>query len=260
MRRSLLLTSLVALSSAPAAAWDAVLGVTFRVTSEVSLDASTDASTSTTRDQDAAPARPARTRAGPKQQWTSEGAVEGSQCQDDGDCQGWCREQRCVDTMSPAPPRIIPDVPAQACSEAAGCAPGLQCVQGQCMTPPPTVPAAPLQPCQHSAHCTDGEQCLEGLCVPPSSLRERGLELQLRARATELREELALGEGPLLTALAAHYEVDARRFGRVARAHRDELVAVMNADRAWPRRWVQQLPRLAAEARSGVVAPRVASW
>lgn len=260
MRSSILLTSLVALTaSTDAAAWDAVLGVTFRISSEVTLEASTDASTSTTRNEEGRPARARRTRFGPKQEWTSEGALEGSQCQEDGDCQGWCRAGRCVDTMSPASPQApqpIPPPPAppldfrqQECREALACGPGQQCIQGQCATPPPL--PAPAGACQDSSQCAGGERCLDGQCVPSSSSLDQRLELQLRGRATELREELALGGGPLISLIAAHSRMEPRALGGLVRAHRQELVALMNESRGWPGPWLRRVQGLAAEANRG---------
>ena len=61
-----------------------------------------------------------------------------------------------------------------------------------------------------------------------SELIRRGAELFLRERVVQLREELALGKGPVITALAAARGESAVKLGRTLRAHRAQLVEVIS--------------------------------
>lgn len=77
---------------------------------------------------------------------------------------------------------------------------------------------------------------------PPSSLWPAGTELFLRGHTTDLRQELALGEGPVISTLARVLRVDALQLGWSMRAHRRGLVALVGeaGDVTWPARFLEQ--------------------
>lgn len=163
-----------------------------------------------------------------------------SQCRRDNDCQAdsTCYRfsngvGRCVQPAGarPSPPPRPPNAPAegepppalspipeQKCTTDEACGVGRSCVDGGCLLVPPVPP--PVRP----------EEAPRKPLTPPapaSSLLRRGFELYLRDRGVELREELALGQGPVISSLAAMRRVDARVFGRVMRSHRAELVELI---------------------------------
>ena len=204
-------SAFLVLLATPVYAWQATFQITFEVASETSIRGSTETSSAGQHDE-------------AQQQQTD--AAQGAECANDSECKGWCREGRCVDHLDlppvPAPvesgPPVVP--PAQACTGDAQCQPGQRCVTGQCATMPPPPPS--------------------------SSLWRRGSELYLRSRAVQLRQDLALGEGPVIAALAAVQDVPALVLGRTLRAHRAELVALMGdgADPAWATRFLDKVEAL----------------
>ena len=70
--------------------------------------------------------------------------------------------------------------------------------------------------------------------------------MRLRQSVVELREELALGRGPVIQGLAAAQGVPDRALGPVLRAHRAELVALMGdgSDPAWSARFLARVEAL----------------
>lgn len=106
--------------------------------------------------------------------------------------------------------------------------------------------------CASSRDCADTYQCSAQQCVrrddPKSSQRQEATRLFLEARVVELREELALGRGPLIDGLAASAAVPAGALGQTLRAHRAQLVALIGdaSDPTWAARFLAQVDALAA--------------
>ncbi|MDP1822337.1 MAG: hypothetical protein Q8L48_03815 [Archangium sp.] len=268
-RWSPLIALLVLGVASPAPAWDVFFRVssetTVRVTSETTSEASSDASSASTR----AGNRERRER---RAQAKNRGA--GMECTADDECAGWCREGVCADPAPPAqlPPTAPPaafycvddsscapgfacrdrqcvqagpqPVPVPGCSTDAHCYQGQRCIDGQCINPPP-------QPgCSTDAHCYQGQSCINGQCISPppppppgASLWRRGSEFFLRDRTVQLRQDLALGEGPVIATLAELHGVSTHVLGRAMRARRAELVAIMGdgKDPAWTRRFLVEV-------------------
>ena len=85
--------------------------------------------------------------------------------------------------------------------------------------------------CRQDRDCDQGARChlidgRPGRCVWRQSLQPE-CALFLRDRTTQLREELALGEGPVTTWLATTRGVSPVMLGRAMRTHRSELVALI---------------------------------
>jgi Cys-rich repeat protein len=229
-RWSPLIALLVLGVASPAQAWDAFFRVssetTVRVTSETTSEASS-----------------ASTRAGNRErraQASNRGA--GMQCTADDECAGWCRDGLCAD---PAPPAAF------YCVDDSSCAPGFACRDRQCVEAVPQ--PVPVPACSTDAHCYQGQSCINGQCINPppppppgASLWRRGSEFFLRDRTVQLRQDLALGEGPVIATLAELHGVSARLLGRAMRAHRAELVALMGdgKDVTWTRRFLLEVEAL----------------
>ncbi len=258
------LVALVAVAAArEALAWQ----VFVQVTSEISFRGSSETTSATTRAENAE--RASRNR-----------SPAGSMCTYDDECNGWCDGGTCADptpprsatTTSPAQTGCDSDqscAPGFACRERAcvgvppsscragddsACAEGLRCRDGQCVEFVPLQPA-PIESCTTSGQCLPGQSCLEGHCISPpppppsSSLWRRGSELYLRDRAVQLREDLALGEGPVISTLAVVHGVRAATLGRVLRAHRAELIELMGdgSDPGWTGRVLSRVEALCAQ-------------
>jgi hypothetical protein len=123
-------------------------------------------------------------------------------------------------------------------------------VQNVSSKPAPTpAPAVPIYRCESESECSLSQTCSNGQCVsippaPSSSLRRRGSELYLRERAVELREELALGQGPVINGLANVEGVPAKKLGRALREHRAELARLMGEGPDWPARFLTRVDAL----------------
>jgi hypothetical protein len=83
---------------------------------------------------------------------------------------------------------------------------------------------------------------------PASSLERRGTEVYVRERAAQLRQDVALGEGPVLASLALERKVTARKLGLILRANRVELRALVGGatDTTWPARFLDRVDQLLA--------------
>ena len=70
--------------------------------------------------------------------------------------------------------------------------------------------------------------------------------MYLRERAVQLRQDLARGEGPVISMLAVELKVAPAKLGRTMRAHRAVLAALVGdgADTEWPKRFLGQLDAL----------------
>ena len=234
--RTLKLTVFLVLCSASRAqAWQVFL----QVSSEVTLRGSSETSTAASRAE--------RDDRGPKT------GAQGSQCSTDTDCSGYCDLGTCVDPLPAQPAAPAPRMPA--CIDDQSCAVGYACREQRCVEltgPQPQPPA--LERCDSDAQCTQGQRCVGGQCLSPpppppsSSLQRRGFELYLRDRAVPLQQDLALGEGPVISLLATELKVSAPRLGRTLRAHRAPLAALVGDASAtdWPRRFLGQLDALCA--------------
>jgi len=168
-------------------------------------------------------------------------------CADDRSCGPGrsCVNQRCLN---------LPPGQGWACADDQSCGPGRACVNRQCVDagPPPPPPS-----CTTDAECGQGQSCVSGQCSlppppppppPPSVLLQRGSELFLRGRTVQLRQDLALGEGPVISTLAVMERVSPVALGRVMRAHRAELVELMgdSSDTSWVPRFLRRVEALNA--------------
>jgi hypothetical protein len=246
--------------SQPAGAWQAMVQVSCETTIRGSSETSTAASRADQRDE----RRPA-----------------GSQCRQDEECVGWCREGQCVEHLTPtAIPKecevdqhcaagrtcqnfqcvdhLTPTPIPKECEVDQHCAAGRACQNFQCVDLPPVMaPPVPAR-CANDAQCQPGQSCANGQCLslppspPSSSLQRRGKELYLRERAVQLRQDLALGEGPVISTLASMQGVSPVALGRVLRAHRAELVELIGdgSDPAWASRALTKLEDWARQART----------
>jgi len=221
------------LFASSANAWD----VSLRLASETTFRGSSETSTGATRADRA--------------QRASKTGSMGSQCVTDDDCSGYCDSGTCVD------PTLVAQQPAQTPQALPGCADDQQCALGyacreqRCVeTSQPQLPQpVRMQPCNSDTQCVQGQSCVSGQCLSPppappsSSLQQKGSELYVRERAVQLRQDLALGEGPVISTLAALRGVSAVTLGKAMRARRAELVAVMGdgSDPTWPRRFLLEV-------------------
>lgn len=152
------------------------------------------------------------------------------ECQTHVDCDGYCIKGRCVDAVeesaqvepTPEPPRqpALDPPNVMRCSAEVSCAEGQSCMNGFCMSPPP----------------------------PPSSLLRKGTEVYVRMNVRQLKQDLALGEGPVISTLARFRGVSAKELGPLMRAHRGELAQTLGdpADNSWPGRFLSRLDALSS--------------
>ena len=226
---------LLLLTAREAQAWE----VFFRVTSETTFRGSSETSSASTRAD-----RAERTNRG-KSGSTSGGRSEGTQCVSDDECFGYCEEGRCVDDATPATAPPTQNTPIEV-HPANPIDPSYQ-----------PDPPAPIVKCVSDDQCPQGQSCINGQCLspppppPPSaSLWKRGAELYLRERTVQLREELALGEGPMISTLATRQGVSASKLGRAMRAQRSELMRGAGTDPRWTARFLLQLEALCVQPAS----------
>lgn len=166
---------------------------------------------------------------------------------------------RCVDAASTQPgapvvqsePRTGPT--AINCTGDESCAPGYRCLDGQCAARPPPEPMpVTVTRCEDDGQCAAGQRCVNTQCLSPppmppsSSLQRWGTELFLTSRAVQLREDLALGEGPVISTLAAIQRVPASTLGRQLRARRAELIKLVGdgSDELWASRFLLEVEAL----------------
>lgn len=107
--------------------------------------------------------------------------------------------------------------------------------------------------CHDDGDCADTTRCERQQCVRRGAVaatqRDDAARLFLRSRAVALREELALGRGPVLAAVAGEAA------GPALKAHRAELVALIGdgSDPAWPDRFLARAAALVSPL-AGAVA------
>ena len=187
----------------------------------------------------------------------SSGPSRKAECDADSDCHSayQCTGGQCVaPSYSSSGTQPTPAVNPDKCVRDADCGEGRACSASLCLEQPPVV-AAPDASCSSDAQCGAGQVCGAGACIaaPPlpdaTSMRRRGSELYLRERAVELREELALGRGPLITGLANAQGVPARELGRTLREHRAELVALIGdgSDTQWSAKFLSRVDTLKSQ-------------
>lgn len=176
----------------------------------------------------------------------------GSQCVTDDDCSGYCDAGTCLDGAAPAQQTTAVQRSLPGCADDQQCARGYVCREQRCTQssqPPLQQPVMDPQ-CASDLQCTQGQRCVNGQCLTPppppppsSSLQRRGSELYLRERAVQLRQDLALGEGPVIATLASSQGLSAARLGRAMRSRRGELVAMMGdgSDPSWPARFLVEV-------------------
>jgi hypothetical protein len=244
---------LLLLAASNAQAWQ----VFVQVTSETTLRGSSETSTAASRDE------ANRDRA-------SNTGADGMSCRSDSDCYGHCEAGVCVDPPATQAQPVPGTQPIPACMDDQSCAIGYACRDQRCVqrTEPPLPPPPSTQPCTSDAQCAPGQSCGNGHCLSPPpllplpglgeargekktssliSLQRRGAEVYLRERAVQLRQDLALGEGPVISMLALDHRVPAPQLGRTLRTHRAELAALMDdTDATWPARFLERLDALCA--------------
>ena len=243
-----LLALVVSCAASEARAWQ----VFVQVSCETTLRGSSETSTAASR------ADRVSRRRGDGQTYAG-GASAGSQCAADDECYGWCENGRCVDSTSTQPaapvtreaPRAGPT--AINCTGDESCAPGYQCLDGACAARPPPEPMPiPAVRCEADSQCAPGQRCVNSQCLSPppmppsSSLQRRGTELYLTSRVVQLREDLALGEGPVISTLASIEGVPASTLGRQLRARRAELIKLVGdgTDERWAAKFLSEVEAL----------------
>ncbi len=108
--------------------------------------------------------------------------------------------------------------------------------------------------CHPAYECTAMGRCvtrsLEAAPASQTSMRRQGTELLVRNRVVELREELALGRGPVISHLARAEGVPAEKLGRVLREHRAELLTLIGAadGSAWAGQFMNRVEQLSRPA------------
>lgn len=251
-RWSPLLALVVSCAATEARAWE----VFVQVSCETTLRGSSETSTAASRAD-----RVERRRNAERQNHYAGGAPAGTQCESNDECYGWCDNGRCVDNTAtqPAAP-VVQNTPragptAINCTGDESCAPGYQCLDGQCVARPPPEPMpVPMTRCESDTQCAPGQRCLNSQCLSPppmppsSSLPRKGTELYLTSRLVQLREDLALGEGPVISTLAAIERVPASTLGRQLRARRAELMKLVGdgTDERWAGKFLTEVEALSA--------------
>lgn len=154
---------------------------------------------------------------------------------------------------------LAPDALAQRCCNCGGASDAAAIIQGIGASAQLSVISTQLsiaahqlsQACRADSDCTGTYRCSNNECVQraaaaPVSQRQQTVELLLRQRAVELREELALGRGPVIRDLAAAQGVAPATFGPLLKQHRVALVAIIGdgKDPAWAARFRAQLDAL----------------
>lgn len=176
---------------------------------------------------------------------SSNSAARSVECDVSSDCHGdyVCRKNFCLHPLQP-------DVPSSHAVRAVstqpiGCPTGMVCDGPE----PKPAPAVLITHCVSDSECRSSQTCSNGQCatIPPapsSSLRRQGSELYLRERSVELREELALGRGPVINALANMEGVPAQALGRALREHRAELAQLMGDGPGWSAKFLTRVDAL----------------
>lgn len=103
--------------------------------------------------------------------------------------------------------------------------------------------------CRQDADCNGRYRCSAQQCVAVGdgpSQHEQQAAIFLRARAVELREELALGKGPVIDGLAGAQGKPPAELGKVLKANRVALRALIGdgSDPAWSTRFLAHLDTL----------------
>ena len=162
-----------------------------------------------------------------------------------------------MDNVAPAAAPVPVPIPKE-CELDEHCAAGRVCQRFQCVEVPPAV-APPLPAaCSSDAQCQPGQSCSNGNCLslppspPSSSLQRRGRELYLRERVVQLKQDLALGEGPVISTLASLQGVPSSALGKVLRAHRAEVMELIGdgVDPTWPSRILIRIDAFAPTGRT----------
>jgi hypothetical protein len=117
--------------------------------------------------------------------------------------------------------------------------------------------------CSSDDVCDDAESCVNGTCEkpaeePPMMLERKGPELYLRGHAAQLRQDVALGDGPVIAVLSATQHVPRTTLGRVMRANHRELLKLIgdDSDEKWPGAFLRRLNELSRPAVSRVEPAR----
>lgn len=251
---------LITATASSAHAWDAFFRISFEITSR--------GTSGTTESSSDAASRSEREEARRQEQATQYST--NPQCRIDSDCalSQYCEQGRCVRPVASAPAPQARPIPG--CADDSQCALGYACFEARCVErAQPRAPPVQAPQCTSDEHCMQGQSCVNGTCMSPppfpppsSSLERRGTELYLRERAAQLREDVALGGGPVLASLALEHKVTVRKLGLILRANRAELRHLVGdrADTTWPARFldrVEQLlsPKLAATQRATTRGP-----
>ncbi|MBL8953811.1 MAG: hypothetical protein JNK82_23750 [Myxococcaceae bacterium] len=126
----------------------------------------------------------------------------------------------------------------------------------------PLDPAAP-RACSSNDVCDDGQRCVNGSCEfppepppapqqPPMMLeRQKATELYLRAHAAQLKQDVALGDGPIVAALSVTEHLPRAALGRVLRANHRELLKLIgdDCDEEWAGTFLRRVTELSRGSR-----------
>jgi hypothetical protein len=242
-------TLLIIVTASSAHAWEVFIRVSLEVTCRGTSETSSAASSASDRDA--------------RRQERLDQYSQSSDCRTDSDCQvnQYCEQGRCVQPMASAP---VPQTqPLPGCSDDSQCAIGYACLNTQCVQrTAPQLPAVNVVRCETYLQCGPGQSCVGGQCMSPppsppsSSIQRRGTEVYLRERSAQLRQDLALGEGPVISNLALQHQVTPRKLGLIMRAHRAELSGLVGdgADTAWPGRFLEKVDQLLAPKSAAATA------
>jgi hypothetical protein len=161
-----------------------------------------------------------------------------AECETNDDCEGYCIRGRCVEAVDE---HVESAKPVE--------------------TEPPLQPPSVAR-CSTDAQCAEGQSCMNGFCMspppPPSSLSRTASELFVRHSLPQLRQDLALGEGPVINTLALSHGVSSKELGKLMRAHRGELARMLGDvdDVKWPKRFLARIDLLVARSTAQGLAQR----
>lgn len=154
-------------------------------------------------------------------------------CESNDDCEGYCIQGKCVDAIDEHESARVEPVQSN---------------------PEPPLETPSVARCTSNAQCAEGQNCLNGFCMSPppapSSLLLRSSELYVRVNVAQLEQDLALGEGPVISTLARLQKISPKELGKLMRANRAELSAMLGdrADTTWPKRFFERLDQLQRRA------------
>lgn len=232
---------LISLTASSAHAWEVFIRVSLEVTCRGTSETTGAATSASDRNEE-------------RRQERLNQYSQSSDCRNDSDCQlsEYCEQGRCVQQVASAP--VEASRPLPGCSDDSQCAMGYACFETRCVERTgPQLPPVQMQQCSGDVQCYQGQSCVNGRCMspppsPPSTelMKRRGTEIYLRERGPQLRQDLALGEGPVLTTIALERQLSTRKLASLIKAHRAEFTGLVGdgSDTTWPRRFLEKIDQL----------------